>query len=122
MDVKINQKKIGKMRIYLKIGEKHQPKGFLKQLFAKNKYSKILDEAKKAHILNAHIFHTQAAYELGGNVHHYQTEGTNSKLIVCLELIDEREKLEKFFLSQKELLKNRTVTFKEIEYWTHQIG
>lgn len=120
MDEKIEKKKVGKLRIYLKIGEKQESKGFLKKAFAKNKYRKILDEAKKAQIMNAHVFHTQAAYELGGNVEHHHTEGTNSKMIVCLELVDTSKKLEKFFLDHRDLLKNRTVTFKEVEYWKHK--
>lgn len=118
MDTKIKEQKIGKLRIFLKSGEAVKSEKFLHKLFPKNKYSKILDEAKKAGILNAHIFHTHAAYESGSKVAHYSFEGDNSGLTVCLELVDSKEKLELFFCTHKAMLKNKTAIFTEVEFWS----
>jgi PII-like signaling protein len=118
MKVKINIQKMGKLRIFLKSGETVKGEKLLHKLFPKNKYRKIMDEAKKSGIKNAHIYHTHAAYESGGKVSHHSAEGDNGSLTVCLELVDEREKLEAFFITHKAMLKNKTVIFKEVEFWS----
>lgn len=118
MATKIKEQKIGKLRIFLKSGETVKSEKFLHKLFPKNKYSKILDEAKKAGIMNAHIFQTHAAYEGGSKVAHYSMEGDNRGLTVCLELVDNKEKLELFFISHKAMLKNKTAIFTEVEFWS----
>jgi len=118
MATKIKEQKIGKLRIFLKSGEKVKSEKFLRKLFPKNKYSKLLDEAKKAGIMNAHIFNTHAAYESGGKVAHFSVEGDNSGLTVCLELVDQKEKLEIFYATHKAILKNKTTIFTEVEFWS----
>lgn len=67
--------------------------------------------------MNAHIYHTHAAYENGGELHHRQVEGDNGGLTVCIELVDEREKLEAFCKSHKSILSNKTIVYKEVELW-----
>jgi PII-like signaling protein len=115
---KIKTKKIGKLRIFLKSGETVKSDKFIYKLFPKSKYTKILDEAKKAGVMNAHIFHTHAAFEGDSNVAHYSVEGDNRGLTVCLELVDEKEKLEFFFITHKAMLKNKTAIFSEVEFWS----
>lgn len=111
--------KMGKLRIFLKSGETVKGDKLIHKFFPKNKYSKIMDEAKKSGIMNAHIYHTHAAYESGGKIAHYNSESDNGGLTVCLELVDEREKLELFFTTHKAMLKNKTVIFKEVEFWSY---
>lgn len=118
MAIQIKEQKIGKLRIFLKSGEKVKSERLLHKLFPKNKYSKILDEARKSGLMNAHIYQTHAAFE-GGKVAHYSLEGNNSRLTVCLELVDFKEKLELFFVSHKEMLKGNTAIFTEVEFWSH---
>jgi PII-like signaling protein len=117
MDTTIKIQKIGKLRIYLKTGETVKSDKTIHRFFPKSKYRHILEEAKKAGIMNAHIYNTHAAYERGGKVHHTQFEGDNSGLTVCLELVDEREKLEAFFKTHRNMLRNKTVIYKEVELW-----
>jgi len=45
-------------------------------------------------------------------------EGDNSGLTVCLELVDNKEKLELFFITHKAMLKNKTAIFTEVEFWS----
>ncbi len=117
---KIKTRKMGKLRIFLKSGETIKSEKLLYRLFPKNKYRKILDEAKNAGIMNAYIYHTHAAFENGGKVAHHTIEGDNSGLTVCLELVDEKEKLEIFFTAHKAMLKNKTVIYKEVEFWSFE--
>lgn len=117
MDTNIKEQKIGKLRIFFKSGETVKGEKFMHKLFPKNKYSKILDEAKKAGIMNAHIFQTHAAYEQGSKVAHYSMETDNSGLTVCLGLVDTKEKLESFFVTHKAMLDSKTAIFTEVEFW-----
>ena len=117
MDTKIKEQKIGKLRVFLKSGETVESEKLIHKFFPKNKYRKILEEAKKAGIMNAHIYQTHGAYESGGNVAHYSMEGDNKGLTVCLELVDHKEKLEAFFITHKAMLKNKTAIFTEVEFW-----
>ena len=119
MDTKIKTTKLGKLRIYLKSGETVKDERFIRKLFPKNKYRNLLNEAKNSGIRNAHIYHTHAAYERGGTVHHHHMESDNSGLTICLELVDDRVKLEQFFSTHKEMLKDKTVIYKEVEMWEH---
>lgn len=120
MENTIKTKKMGKLRIYLKSSETVKGDKMIHKLFPKNKYRKILDEAKKAGLMNAHIYHTHSAYERGGKIMHQSSEGDNSGLTVCLELVDEKDKLELFFKTHKAMLRNKTVIYKEVELWAFE--
>lgn len=113
----IKVSKIGKLRIYMKTGEAIKSKSFLRKLFPKSKYLRIMDEAKQSGIMNAHVFHTHAAVQRGGKMAHHSIEGDTSGLTVCIELADERKHLGQFFKRHREILKENTVIYKEVEFW-----
>ncbi len=118
MEHTIKTQKMGKLRIYLKSNETVKGEKMIHKLFPKSKYRKILDEAKNAGLMNAHIYHTHAAYERGGKVLLQSSEGSTPGLTVCLELVDEKDKLESFFKTHKAMLKNKTIIYKEVEFWS----
>lgn len=117
MEKRIKTHKVGKLRIYLKTGEKIKSETLLRKLFPRSTYWKIIEEAKVSGIMNAHIFHTQTSYVQGERIQKVTAEGDNSGITVCIELVDMREKLELFFKTHHEILKNKTVIFKEVEFW-----
>lgn len=112
--------KIGKLRIYMATGEKVKSKSLLRKFFPKSKYIKIIQEAKTSGIMNAHVFNTHAAVQKGGKIAHHSVEGDTSGLTVCVELVDERNKLQQFFKTHSEVLKGNTVIYKEVEYWEYK--
>lgn len=116
-EIKIS--KIGKLRIYLKTGEAIESKSLLRKIFPKSKYQQIMQEAKEAHIMNAHVFHTHAAVQKGGDIARHSIEGDTSGLTVCIELVDNKQKLEAFFKTHKELMVENTVIYKEVEFWEY---
>lgn len=118
---KMKTTKIGKLRIYMTAGESIYSKSLLRKMFPKRKYIKIMQEAKSAGFLNAHAFHTHAAVQKGGGLEHHSVEGDTSGLTVCVELIDNREKLEEFFSTHKEMLEGNTVIYKEVEIWEYNL-
>jgi len=116
----ISVSKIGKLRIYMKTGEAIKSKNLLRKMFPKTKYLKIMEEAKASGIMNAHVFHTHAAVQNGGKMAHHSIEGDTSGLTVCVELVDERNKLAAFFKTHKETLRGNTVIYKEVEFWEYK--
>lgn len=117
MNKKLKTHKVGKLRIYLKTGETIKSKGLLRKFFPKSVYWKIIEEAKHSGLMNAHVFHTQTAYTQGGDIHRRNVESDNSGLTVCVELVDSREKLEHFFKTHQPMFKDKTVIYKEVEFW-----
>lgn len=112
--------KMGKLRIYMKTNEAVKSTTLLRKLFPKSKYHKIMQEARASGIMNAHVFHTHAAVQKGGKMAYQSAEGTNTGLTVCVELIDEKEKLQAFFKTHKGILKENTVIYKEVEIWEYK--
>ncbi len=111
--------KMGKLRIYMTTGEAIKSKNLLRKMFPKSKYLKIMQEAKASSIMNAHVFHTHAAVQKGGKLSHDSVEGDTSGLTVCVELVDDKAKLQQFFKTHREILKENTVIYKEVEFWEY---
>lgn len=120
MTEQISVTKIGKLRIYMAIKETVKSKSLLRKIFPKSKYLKIMQEAKASGIMNAHVFNTHAAVQRGGKLSHHSAEGDTSGLTVCVELVDEKHKLQQFFKTHNGVLKNNTVVYKEVEYWEYK--
>ncbi|UBM58641.1 DUF190 domain-containing protein [Marinilongibacter aquaticus] len=119
MENKIRTTTLGKLRIFLKSGETVKGNRFIRRMFPQSKYRNLLNEAKNAGIRNAHIYYTHAAYERGGAVQHHHDEHGNEGLTVCLELVDEKDILKAFFSQHKDMLKDKTVIYKEVEMWEY---
>ena len=107
--------RIGKLWIYITRGQGVISKVLLRKIFPKSKYLQIIQEAQTFGIMNIHVFHTHAAVQNGGKIAQDSSEGDTSGLTVCVELVDERNKLEAFFTTQREMLGGNTVIYKEVE-------
>ncbi|HVX48891.1 MAG TPA: DUF190 domain-containing protein [Chitinophagaceae bacterium] len=116
---KIKSHSLGKLEIYIEPAHKIKQgkRTLLRKLFPKSAYIHIISEAKKDGILNASVHQSRVGYSNNGHIQSYSIDGDNSKLSVCVELIDEKEKLEIFFLKHKDLLKNKVVIYKEVHFW-----
>jgi len=119
MDRKVKSHSLGKLRIYIEPAHKvrHGDRSFYRKLFPKTAYMHIISEAKKEGILKAAAYNAQMGYSNQGNIQLHHIERDNSKLAICLELIDKKEKLESFFLKHQELFRSKVVIFKEVEFW-----
>jgi len=118
----VNQVKshsLGKLKIYIEPAHKvkHGERSLYRKIFPKAVYMHIIDEAKKEGILNASVYQTHMGYSNRGSIHLRQLETDNSKLSVCLELIDVKEKLERFFLKHRHLFISKVVIYKSVEFW-----
>lgn len=88
-----------------------------RKLFPRSAYLHIVDEAKKDGVRNVSVHQTHASYGGSGNVETFSAEGDNSRLAMCVELIDGKERLEAFFVRHRELLQGKVIVYKEVEVW-----
>ncbi|WP_447640340.1 MULTISPECIES: DUF190 domain-containing protein [Chitinophagaceae] len=116
---KVKHHSLGKLEIYIAPAHKvqHEPKSLFRKLFPKSTYLHLIQEAKKDGILNASAHSTHTSFTTDGKVITFSAEGDNSKLAMCVELVDDREKLEAFFLKHRDSLHEKVVIYKNVEIW-----
>lgn len=117
METKIKTHSLGKLRIYLKAGENIKSDSIRRKLFPKNVQKSIIEHAKKDGLMNASAYNTHMGFSNFERIQNYSLESDNAGLTVCIELIDTKENLQKFFLKHKALFKDKVTVFKEVEYW-----
>lgn len=96
---------------------RHGDRTLFRKIFPKSAYLHIITEARKDGIINASAHSTHTSYSSDGNLQTFNVEGDNSRLAMCVELIDKKEKLQKFFFRHKDLLSGKIVIYKEVEFW-----
>ncbi len=115
----IKSHSLGKLKIYIAPADKirHGSRSAWQKLFPKSAYIHIVQDAKAEGIMNATVYNTHFGFNNREKIQAYNMEGDNSRLTMCVELVDKREKLESFFLKHKEYLKGKVVIYKEVEFW-----
>jgi PII-like signaling protein len=117
MKTTIKTKELGKLKVYMTRNDKITSEKLIGKLFPKNALNQIVQAAKNQGILTANVFHTYAGFTKNGNIHTRHQEYESGHLPVCLELIDEREKLEAFFKEHHAIFKGKVVVYKTVECW-----
>lgn len=84
------------LRIYFKYGQKSRKLSFWQKLWNNNLSSQLLKAAKEEKIHHANIFNANAGYLGDGNIIYNVSELPTHKNTICLELIDEKLKLQTF--------------------------
>lgn len=116
---KVKHHSLGKLQIYIAPAQKvrHVTGTLFRKLFPKSVYMHLIEEAKKEGIINASAHSTHTSFTTDGQIIRFSAEGDNSKLAMCVELVDKREKLEAFFLKHRQELRFQVVIYKEVEFW-----
>jgi PII-like signaling protein len=109
---------LGHLRIYLARKDRMPPRGWLNFLPRRSLAQHIIDLAKRAGILNASAHSTHYGFTGGGDIESIQPDHSNGRLAMFVELVGERELLEKFACSHEELLKDKIIVYKHLEQWT----
>jgi len=116
-DHHIVSREMGKVRIYLTPRDRLPAKGLLARLNARPVYREIVKAAKHDGVKNAAAFTTHFGYTNGGKVQSQGAEISNPQLTICVELIDTKDVLETFCRQHGDLLKGRTIIYKQVEHW-----
>ncbi len=114
----VNSREIGMIRIYLKPSDKIS-KGTARTLWSsKPLYRALVTQAKSDGIMNAIAHHTHFGFSNHGAVRQDNVESGDPHLTMCVELIDQRELLERFCAAHAEQLANKVIVYKHLEHWT----
>lgn len=113
---KVASREIGQVRIYMTPRERRKAAG-LKGMFGKPLYQEIIDAAKVDGILNAVAHHTHYGYSGNGKIQANNRELPNTALSLCVELIADRDHLERFCRRHGDLLAGRVIVYKHMEHW-----
>ncbi|MFA6084849.1 DUF190 domain-containing protein [Mucilaginibacter sp.] len=113
----ITERTLGKIQIYLKPKDKLPGSGLMSRLKPKQLYREIVQYAKDDRLMNASVYQTHHGYSMHGEIraHHYELD--NQDLSLCIELIDEKKKLEDFCIKHAELLKDKMIVYRAVEFW-----
>lgn len=112
------QTEIGMIRIYMKPDDK-AAKGSARTLWAsKPLYRTLVMQAKADGIMNAVAHNTHYGYSNHGPVLEEGAELSNPHLTMCVELIGERDELERFCRQHGDLLANKVIVYKHLEHWS----
>jgi PII-like signaling protein len=119
MAEKIKTHSLGKLEIFIEPAHKvrHGQRTFFRRMFPKSAYLHIIAEARKDGIMKASAYSTHTSYSNDETVQNYSVEGDNSKLAMCVQLVDKKDKLQQFFYKHKDLLRSKVVIYKEVEFW-----
>lgn len=117
-------KEIGQLRIYLQQGERHPGKG-LKGLFQRPLYRELIDLARAEGISNATSHLIYYGYSNHSRPQSESVEAQNPHLNLCVELVDQRDRLEHFCRQHADVLGNHVIVYKHLEHWElhpHQLN
>jgi chloride channel protein, CIC family len=114
----ISANEIGHLCIYLTRKDRMPAKGRLNFLPRRPLAQHIIDLAKRDGILNATSHSTHYGFTGRGDIETIQPDHGNDRLATFVELVAEREQLEKFVCTHEALLKDKVVVYKHLEQWT----
>jgi PII-like signaling protein len=116
---KIKTHSLGKLEIYIEPAHKirQEQRTLFRRMFPKSAYLHIISEAKKDGIMKASAFSTHTSYSNDDDIQSFSVEGDNSKVAMCVTLVDKKEKLKTFFYKHKDILRSKIVIYKEVEFW-----
>ena len=109
---------IGMLRIYLGRGDKSGPRTARSFWGAKPLYRELVQTAKADGLMNAVAHPTQYGYSNHGPVREDGSETVDPQLTVCVEVIGQREQLEKFCRRHGNLLGGKVIVYKHLEHWS----
>lgn len=113
----IIEKALGKLQIYVKPKDKVEAVNFIDGLRARALYIELVKYAKEDGLMNASVFQTHHGYSMHSKIATNHVEIPNRDLYLCIELIDEKTKLEAYCKKHHELLKGKMIVYRPVEFW-----
>ncbi|MGY3052267.1 PII-like signaling protein [Pedobacter sp. UYEF25] len=117
IDPEIVEKTLGKIQIYIKPKDRIKQPGFMNRLKSKQLYKEIVQYAKDDQLMNASVYQIHSGYFMYGKITTAHVELDNADLFLCVELVDEKSKLENFCKKHAELLIGKMIVFKAVTSW-----
>ena len=108
---------MGKIRIYLTPMETIKGNGLWGKLNPKRVYQEIINAAKQDGLMNAIAYNGHHGFANKGHVQSRDPESLGSRLPMCVELVDHKDRLEEFCRKHGDLLKGKAIVYKQVEHW-----
>lgn len=118
MTQNLKTRDVGMIRIYMKPSDKGKAPRKFWFFGTKPLYRELVAAAKNAGIMNAIVHHTHYGYSNHGSIQPEGYEEPNPHLTMCVELICERERLDRFCRDQAEALQGKAIVFQALENWS----
>lgn len=109
---------LGNIRIYLNSCDTVATKGFWNRLLSRPIYREIVNAAKRERLTSAGAITSQYGYCNREQIQGYQLENANNQLAVCIDIIDESDRLLAFCRKYNALLRGRMIVYTQVETWT----
>lgn len=116
--VNISETALGKIKIYVTAKEKVKADGLLSKLRGRQTYREILQQAKNEDLMSASLYHTHGGFSPNQKISISNSETDHSQSVICVELIDKKEKLEEFCRKNHHLLMDKVIIYKAVEFWS----
>lgn len=113
----IVEQSLGKLQIYVEPRDKIEATGLMNRLRSRQLYRELVKYEKEEDLMSASVYQTQHGYSLRGKIRSSNVEVGNINLSLCVELIDEKHKLEAFCKKHAKVLKGKMIVFKAVEFW-----
>jgi PII-like signaling protein len=113
----IKERTLGKLQIYVRPAEQIPSTGLINSLRSRQLYRELVKYAKEDQLMNASVYQTHHGYSMHSKISASHVELGNQDLFLCVELIDEKEKLETYCRKHTLLLKGKMIVFKAVEFW-----
>ena len=115
-------RELGKIRLFVGPRERVPQAGFFRRLAAKPLYRELIAAAKKDGLHSAMAFATYHGFSGGDEIRSVDPEIGHTHTTLCVEFVDQKEKLEAFCHLHHALLKGKSIIYKHVEHWTVQDG
>ena len=113
----IIERAMGKLQIFIKPKDKIKSESLMERLRPKQVYRELVKNAKADGLMNASVYQTLSGFSADDKIRVAHPELDNLDLAMCVELIDEKPKLEEFCKNNAALLKGRMIVYKAVEFW-----
>lgn len=113
----INERSLGKLQIFIKPKERVKGQSIMQRLQPKQTYRELIKFAKEDKLLHASVYQTHSGFSLNEPIRTAHVELDNTDLALCVELIDEKQRLEAFCVKHAAMLSGKMIVFKQVEFW-----
>lgn len=118
MNSQMKEIPVGKIKIYVSAKEKVKTDSLIGKLRGRQTYREIMQQAKDEKLMSALLYHTHGGFLLNEKMAISNTETNTPHTVICVELMDTKERLEQFCQKNHLLLANKIIIFKAVELWT----
>lgn len=111
----VQHRDVGMLRIFMKPSDRI---GRRRLFGGRPLYRELIRTAKADGIINAVAQHTHYGFSNHGSIRENGSEAADPHLTICVELVGDREQLDRFCRRHGDLLGDKVIVYKALEHWS----